>query len=171
MTRAALLTRRFLGVPDPGDEALARALFEATRGRRHAESLAPAIQFVCQQADVELAELGAIAVDVGPGLFTGMRVGIATAKTLAMALRIPVVPIVSLDLLAYPLRRAPGVIAAVQAGIDAGNAKLSRVEQVKKFEILPSFWMPGGDELTPTLKLKRRPIAEKYAGTIDGLYA
>ncbi len=65
----------------------------------------------------------------------------------------------------------PAVIAAVQAGIDAGNAKLSRVEQVKKFEIVPTFWMPGGDELTPTLKLKRRPIAEKYAATIDRLYA
>jgi tRNA threonylcarbamoyladenosine biosynthesis protein TsaB len=97
------------------------ALFEATRGRRHAESLAPAIRFVCQQADVELSELGAIAVDVGPGLFTGMRVGIATARTLAMALRIPVVPIVSLDLLAYPLRRASGVIAAV---IDARRGQL-----------------------------------------------
>ena len=65
----------------------------------------------------------------------------------------------------------PGVIAAIQAGIDAGNAKLSRVEQVKKFEIVPSFWLPGGDELTPTLKLKRRPISEKYAATIDRLYA
>ncbi|RYP82552.1 long-chain fatty acid--CoA ligase [Nocardioides guangzhouensis] len=69
------------------------------------------------------------------------------------------------------LAKDPGVIAAVQAGIDAGNAKLSRVEQVKKFEILPSYWLPGGDELTPTLKLKRRPIADKYAATIDGLYA
>ncbi|HWC67947.1 MAG TPA: tRNA (adenosine(37)-N6)-threonylcarbamoyltransferase complex dimerization subunit type 1 TsaB [Acidimicrobiales bacterium] len=97
------------------------ALFEVTRGRRHAETLAPAIRFVCEQADVELSELGAIAVDVGPGLFTGMRVGIATAKTLAMALRIPVVPAVSLDLLAYPLRRAPGLIAAV---IDARRGQL-----------------------------------------------
>jgi long-subunit acyl-CoA synthetase (AMP-forming) len=69
------------------------------------------------------------------------------------------------------LAKDPGVIAAVQAGIDAGNAKLSRVEQVKKFEIVPSFWMPGGDELTPTLKLKRKPIAEKYAAQIEGLYA
>ena len=51
------------------------------------------------------------------------------------------------------------MIATIQAGIDAGNAKLSRVEQVKKFEIVPTFWMPGGDELTPTLKLKRRPIS------------
>jgi long-subunit acyl-CoA synthetase (AMP-forming) len=69
------------------------------------------------------------------------------------------------------LAKDPGVIAAIQAGIDAGNAKLSRVEQVKKFEVLPTFWMPGGDELTPTLKLKRKPIAEKYAAEIEGLYA
>ena len=67
--------------------------------------------------------------------------------------------------------RDPAVRALVQQGIDAGNAKLSRVEQVKKFEIVPNFWMPGGDELTPTLKLRRRPIAEKYAATIERLYA
>jgi long-chain acyl-CoA synthetase len=69
------------------------------------------------------------------------------------------------------LAKDPAVIAAIQAGIDAGNAKLSRVEQVKKFEVLPTFWMPGGDELTPTLKLKRRPIGEKYAAEIERLYA
>ena len=68
------------------------------------------------------------------------------------------------------LSKDPGLIAAVQAGIDAGNAKLSRVEQIKKFEVLPSFWMPGGDELTPTLKLRRRPISEKYAAEIERLY-
>ncbi len=97
------------------------ALFEASRGRRHAETLAPAIEFVCHQADVELAELGAVAVDVGPGLFTGMRVGIATAKALAMALRIPVVPTISLDLLAFPMHRVPGLITAV---IDARRGQL-----------------------------------------------
>ena len=69
------------------------------------------------------------------------------------------------------LAQDPAVRALVQQGIDAGNAKLSRVEQVKKFEIVPSFWMPGGDELTPTLKLRRRPISEKYAATIERLYA
>ena len=68
------------------------------------------------------------------------------------------------------LSKDTGLIAAVQAGIDAGNAKLSRVEQIKKFEVLPSFWMPGGDELTPTLKLRRRPISEKYAAEIERLY-
>jgi long-subunit acyl-CoA synthetase (AMP-forming) len=64
-----------------------------------------------------------------------------------------------------------GLIAAVQAGVDAGNAKLSRVEQVKKFTILPAYWMPGTEEMTPTLKLRRRPISEKYATEIAALYA
>jgi len=89
------------------------ALFEVLRGRRHAESLAPAIEFICRTADVTLDELGAIAVDVGPGLFTGMRVGIATAKAMAQALRVPVIPIASVDLLALPLRYADRLIAAI----------------------------------------------------------
>jgi long-chain acyl-CoA synthetase len=60
--------------------------------------------------------------------------------------------------------------AAVQAGVDVANAKLARVEQVRRFAIVPGDWAPGGDELTPTMKLKRRPIAEKHAAEIDALY-
>jgi long-chain acyl-CoA synthetase len=63
------------------------------------------------------------------------------------------------------------VRAAVQEGVDAANAKLARVEQVKKFEIVAGDWLPGGDELTPTMKLKRKPIAEKYGEAIEALYA
>ena len=63
------------------------------------------------------------------------------------------------------------LIAAVQAGVEKANAKLSRVEQIKKFRVLPTDWAPGGAELTPTMKLKRRPIAEKYAAEIEALYA
>jgi long-subunit acyl-CoA synthetase (AMP-forming) len=63
-----------------------------------------------------------------------------------------------------------GVQDLVQAGIDDANSKLARVEQIKKFAILPTPWMPGGDELTPTMKLKRKVIAEKYAAEIEGLY-
>jgi long-chain acyl-CoA synthetase len=63
------------------------------------------------------------------------------------------------------------LVARVQAEVDAANAHLSRVEQVKRFRVLAAEWLPGGDELTPTMKLKRRPIAAKYAGEIDGLYA
>jgi len=55
------------------------------------------------------------------------------------------------------------VRAAVQEGVDAANAKLARVEQIKKFAVVHGDWLPGGDELTPTMKLKRKPIAEKYA--------
>ena len=62
------------------------------------------------------------------------------------------------------------VQAAVQAAVDKGNAELARVEQVKKFTIVPGDWLPGGDELTPTMKLKRKPIAEKYADVIEAMY-
>jgi long-subunit acyl-CoA synthetase (AMP-forming) len=58
----------------------------------------------------------------------------------------------------------------VQAEVDAANAKLSRVEQIKKFLVIEDEWLPGGDELTPTMKLKRKPIGEKYAGQIEALY-
>ncbi|HYF24650.1 MAG TPA: AMP-dependent synthetase/ligase [Baekduia sp.] len=61
--------------------------------------------------------------------------------------------------------------AAVQEGIDAANEKLARVEQIKKFTIVQGDWAPGGDELTPTMKLKRKPIAEKYTAEIEGMYA
>jgi tRNA threonylcarbamoyladenosine biosynthesis protein TsaB len=76
---------------------------------------------VCRQADITLDEIGAIAIDTGPGLFTGMRVGIATAKAMAHALRVPVIPMTSLDLLALPLRHADRLIAAV---IDARRGEV-----------------------------------------------
>jgi len=61
--------------------------------------------------------------------------------------------------------------AAVQEGVDAANAKLARVEQIKYFTIVEGDWLPGGDELTPTMKLKRKPIDAKYAEAIDAMYA
>ena len=62
------------------------------------------------------------------------------------------------------------LIAEVQRGLDVANQDLARVEQVKRFAVLPADWEPGGDELTPTMKLKRKPIAEKYADEIESLY-
>lgn len=63
---------------------------------------------------------------------------------------------------------------AAQHGLpDASAATLARdpvVEQVKKFEIVTSYWEPGGDELTPTMKMRRKPIAEKYAAEIERMY-
>jgi long-subunit acyl-CoA synthetase (AMP-forming) len=65
----------------------------------------------------------------------------------------------------------PDVVAEVGRGVEAANATLSRVEEVKRFEIVRGDWAPGGDELTPTMKLKRKPIGEKYAEQIEALYA
>jgi tRNA threonylcarbamoyladenosine biosynthesis protein TsaB len=124
-------------------------LFEVLRGRRHAETLTPAIEFVCRQADVDIAEFGAVAIDIGPGLFTGMRVGLASAKAIAQALRVPMIGITSLDLLAFPLRHADRTIAAV---IDA-----------RKGELFYAFYrpVPGG--------LQR--VTEPAVGTCDDLVA
>jgi len=68
------------------------------------------------------------------------------------------------------LATEPKVVAAVEAGIDEGNARLARVEGVKKFTLLPADWPPAGDELTPTMKLKRKPIATKYQKAIEEMY-
>ena len=73
----------------------------SARGRRHAENLTPAIEFVCRQARVELPEISCVAVDNGPGLFTGLRVGVASGKAIATALRVPMIGVSSLDLLAF----------------------------------------------------------------------
>jgi long-chain acyl-CoA synthetase len=69
------------------------------------------------------------------------------------------------------LAEHPVVLGEVQRGIDAANEKLGRVEQIKRFKVLPTEWQPGGDELTPTMKLKRKPINERYQREIEALYA
>jgi tRNA threonylcarbamoyladenosine biosynthesis protein TsaB len=137
-----------VGVSIGGHEGII-ATFEVARGRRHAEILTPAIEFVCQQADIELSELGCVAVDVGPGLFTGMRVGIAAAKALALGLRIPMIGISSLDLLAFPCRHTDRVVVPV---IDA-----------RKGEVFSAMYrqVPGGVQ----------QVSAPTVGSIDDLIA
>jgi long-chain acyl-CoA synthetase len=60
---------------------------------------------------------------------------------------------------------------AVNDAIQKANQHLSRVEQIKKLTVVPGDWLPGGDELTPTMKLKRRPILAKYAAEIAAMYS
>jgi long-subunit acyl-CoA synthetase (AMP-forming) len=62
------------------------------------------------------------------------------------------------------------VLEAVQKEVDDANEEMARVEQIKKWKLLPVEWQPGGEELTPTMKLKRKPIAQKYADEIEALY-
>lgn len=124
-------------------------LFEVTKGRRHVETLVPAIEFMLAQAGIELDEISVVAVDVGPGLFTGMRVGLAAAKAIAQALRIPMIGITSLDLLAFPNRHTDRVIVPV---IDA-----------RKSEVFYAMYrqVPGGVQ----------QVAEPAVGPVEELIA
>ncbi len=88
---------------------------------RHAETLAPAIRWCCERTGIDLGHVSAIAVGIGPGMFTGLRVGVTTAKVLAQSLRVPLIPVPSLDLLAYPLRYAHRLVVAT---IDARRHEL-----------------------------------------------
>ena len=75
------------------------------------------------------------------------------------------------DASASALAADPELLSQIAAGIAKGNNELARVEQIKRFSVLPTFWEPGGDEITLTMKLKRRPIITKYAAEIEALYA
>jgi len=68
------------------------------------------------------------------------------------------------------LSRHADVRTALQAAVDAANAGLARVEQIKRFAVISADWQPGGDELTPTVKLKRKAIHDKYRAEIENLY-
>jgi long-subunit acyl-CoA synthetase (AMP-forming) len=69
------------------------------------------------------------------------------------------------------LARDERVKTAVQEAVDGANQSLSRPEAIKRFTLVEGDWLPGGDELTPTMKLKRRPVETKYAALIDAMYA
>jgi tRNA threonylcarbamoyladenosine biosynthesis protein TsaB len=111
------------------------ASLQVRQGRRHAELLAPAIETLTRMAGIGMQQIGRIAVDEGPGLFTGLRVGVATAKALAAALDIPIIGCSSLELLAHPHRRQDRLIAAV---VDA-----------KRGEVFWALYRPGADGVTP----------------------
>jgi long-subunit acyl-CoA synthetase (AMP-forming) len=78
------------------------------------------------------------------------------------------VALVTLDPETAATTRDP--LAAVAAQIERANAKLASVEQIKRFTVLAVDWTPGGEELTATMKLRRKPIAAKYAAEIEALY-
>ena len=75
-----------------------------------------------------------------------------------------------LDLPRSQLVEHEAVRAELDRAIAAANEHLSRVEQIKRYALLPDEWLPAGDELTPTMKLRRKPIAAKYAAQIEALY-
>jgi tRNA threonylcarbamoyladenosine biosynthesis protein TsaB len=95
------------------------------RGRRHTETIAPSIEAICGRLGVGLTDLDMVGVDVGPGLFTGLRVGVGTVKALAFALSVPVVTAGSLEVLAHGLVSSGGVEGRlVVPVIDARRAEV-----------------------------------------------
>ena len=85
-------------------------------GKARQEAVTPALRQLLAWTDLDLSHVGGIAVGVGPGLFTGLRVGIETAKTLAQVLKVPIVGVTSLDALAFAVRYTHRLIAAVIDG-------------------------------------------------------
>ena len=69
------------------------------------------------------------------------------------------------------LAKDPAVLAEVERNIEEANKRFSNVERIKKFVLLGEEWMPDSDELTPTMKLKRRGVHTKYADEIESIYA
>jgi tRNA threonylcarbamoyladenosine biosynthesis protein TsaB len=142
------------------------ASFALAAGQRHAEVLVPAVDELCRRAGWSVEDLDGVAVDVGPGLFTGLRVGLATANTIATARGIPAVGVTSLEALAYPHRRRPGPLAAV---VDARRGEVY-------WAVYGSEKSDGGDDGSgPVLRELRLPavaspevVAALAAGLNEG---
>jgi tRNA threonylcarbamoyladenosine biosynthesis protein TsaB len=100
------------------DEILAKA---SVAGPARQESVTPLLRDLLERSDLTLSQVGGIAVGVGPGLFTGLRVGVETAKTLAQVAGVPIVGITSLDALAYAVRFSTRRIVSV---IDARRGEV-----------------------------------------------
>ena len=101
-------------------------------GKGHAEAVVPAIHHLLDLTEIRAPQLGGVAVGLGPGLFTGLRVGISTARAIAQVLRLPIVGIGSLDVLAFAVRYSAARICAVSDG--------------KRGEVFYAFYrqVPGG---------------------------
>lgn len=125
-----------------GDAVLARA--EGADPRRHAETLAPSIEAVLAGAGAAPRDLEAIAVGTGPAPFTGLRVGLVTARALARALGVPAVGVCSLDALARQAFDALGEAAAPGEVLAVGDARRREV-YVARYRRHPGD--PGRDVL------------------------
>lgn len=114
-----------------------------SRGASYNEFLLPAIRFCLDEARLDYRNLGGIAVSLGPGLFTGMRVGVATAKALAQALSVPICGMASLDLVAYEVRYTPKTICVA---LDA-----------RRNEVFCAFYRssPGGIQRMSEYRIER----------------
>jgi tRNA threonylcarbamoyladenosine biosynthesis protein TsaB len=135
------------------DDAGVIATATVSRRRLHAESVAPAVEFVCRRAGKSVRAVDGVCVDVGPGLFTGLRVGIGTAKALAFALGIPALGVTSLEILARAL-----------AGAGVGARRLLvPVVDAKRGEVFFAVFRVGEDDV--------ERVAEEHLSSPEELVA
>lgn len=134
-----------------GTRVLAQS--QAVSDRQHCEALAPMIDFVRQQAGVSFRDIGAIAVDVGPGLFTGLRVGVAAAKAIAFSLDLPVIGVSSLDVLAAA---APSTDSVTVSVIDA-----------RRNEVFWSMYRTIEKDLTQVFAPRVGPVSELVISVLE----
>jgi tRNA threonylcarbamoyladenosine biosynthesis protein TsaB len=135
------------------DDVGVRASASVARGRRHVEAIVPAVDFVCSGGGVQLSDVDAVAVDVGPGLFSGLRVGVATAKALAYALGRPMVVLTSLEVLAH---------AVAASGVGAGRLVVPVVD-ARRGEVFASWFR--------TTEAGAVPLSDDARRTPDALAA
>lgn len=123
------------------------------RRQRHGEFITPAIRFCLDQAGLDVADVTGVAVGTGPGLYTGLRVGVVTAKTFAAARRLPVVGLSGLDVLAFQVRHVRRLVCAA---VDA-----------RRGELFWAFyrWVPGGVQRATDLRIGS---PQRLAGEIAG---
>jgi tRNA threonylcarbamoyladenosine biosynthesis protein TsaB len=136
------------------------ASFALAGGQRHAEVLVPGVDELCRRAGWSVEDLEGVAVDIGPGLFTGLRVGLATANTIATARDIPAAGVTSLEALAYPHRHRSGPLAAV---VDARRGEV--------YWALYESEKGGGGTSSALRELRPAAVAspEVVAGELAGL--
>ena len=156
------------------------AEFALTGRRRHVETLTPALEHLLDRVDLAPGDLGLVAVDIGPGLFTGLRVGVAAAKGLAQALGIGVLCATSLDILTAAAAEASAsglVLACVDARrgeVFAAVRQLDQAGETVAEPLPPALWAPG--ELAAALgKLGGAPVravgdgAQRYGEVLAGV--
>jgi len=117
----------------------------------HLKAASPLISFAVAIGDGRRYNTALIALDPDALAMRGQKLGIEDPSPAAMA--------ADADLL-----------AEIEAAVADANAKMARVEQIKRWTVVPDVWEPGGDLITPTVKLKRKPIAERYAAEIEAMY-
>ncbi len=119
-------------------------------GRAHAELLAPSIEEVCAASGCRVADIDGVAVDIGPGLFTGLRVGVATAKALAQALSASVLGVSSLDVLAAAAAARFSADGSGQGSAD-GPARVAAVIDARRGEVFAASYRfdEGGPDADP----------------------